>query len=103
MQVNVTSSPNPPPPSNILDEARALVYGPREADYAHPRVDFARAVGMVNALFADRLTIPLTESDWALIMIICKVARQAHKPKRDGWVDIAGYAATGARVTGEDE
>lgn len=87
----------------ILDEAKRLVYGPREADYAHPKVDFKRAIGMLNALFEDRLREPLKESDWALIMIICKLARQAHKPTRDGWVDCAGYAATGARVCGEDE
>lgn len=92
----------PPPPMTILDEAKSLVYGPREAAYAHPRVDFARASGVLNALFADRLSSPFTESDWAIIMIVCKLARQVHKPSRDGWVDIAGYAETGARVTGID-
>jgi hypothetical protein len=29
-------------------------------------------------------------------MICVKIARQAHRPKADNWVDIAGYAACGA-------
>jgi len=91
-----------PPPETILDEAKRLVYGPREASYAHPSVDFKRAVGALNAIFEPKLKEPFTETDWALVMIICKLARQAHSPSRDGWVDAAGYAATGARVQGID-
>lgn len=92
------------PCMSILEEAQQLVYGPREKAYAHPKVDFKRAVGMLNALFESKLKEPLTETDWALVMIVCKVARLAHDGQaRDGWVDVAGYAETGARVAGIDK
>jgi hypothetical protein len=98
-----TAMPPTAPSDTILDEAKALVYGPREKAYAHPSVDFKRAVGMLNALFGPKLREPLTETDWALMMIVCKVARLAHDgAARDGWVDCAGYAETGARVAGID-
>ena len=102
-QVPPMGTPLIPQAKTILDEAKGLVYGAREADYAHPKVDFGRATGAINALFADKLTTSFTEADWAIIMIVCKLARQVHKPSRDGWVDIAGYAETGARVSGFDE
>lgn len=90
-------------PRTILEEAQDLVFGPREKSYAHPSVDFARAVGALNAIFGPKLREPFTETDWALVMIICKVARLAHDGSaRDGWVDVAGYAETGARVAGID-
>jgi hypothetical protein len=90
-------------PRTILEEAQDLVFGSREKSYAHPKVDFARAVGALNAIFGPKLREPFTETDWALVMIICKVARLAHDGSaRDGWVDVAGYSETGARVAGID-
>jgi hypothetical protein len=87
----------------ILDEARRLVYGPREHAYDHPRRDFTRTVGMLNALFAAKLREPLTPADFALIMICCKLSREVFRHKRDNVVDIAGYAETLGRVVEEDE
>jgi hypothetical protein len=49
---------------------------------------------MVNAAFADVLKRPLTEADWATIMILDKIARfRGPGATIDGPVDIAGYAA----------
>jgi hypothetical protein len=35
-------------------------------------------------------------------MIAVKLARQAHRHRRDNLVDIAGYARTAAMVAGEE-
>lgn len=67
-------------------EQRRNTYGP-------PDTHFARTVGAINAIFAHKLSQPLTPSDWAQIMIIDKLARQQCKPIVDNPVDVAGYAA----------
>ena len=37
-------------------------------------------------------------------MILLKISRLAHSPgEMDHWVDIAGYAAIGAEIAGEEE
>lgn len=87
----------------ILKEAHSLVYGPREADYSHPKDDYARVAGMFNALFADKLKTDFAPADCALFMIVIKLARQAHRSKRDNLVDLAGYAEVVARIVGEDK
>ena len=40
--------------------------------------------------------------DVPLCMIAVKLARQAHRHKRDNLVDIAGYARTAAMVAGDE-
>ena len=32
------------------------------------------------------------------MMILMKIARNVHKPKRDNWVDIAGYSQCGGKI-----
>ena len=79
---------------NILQEADGLTSGARISAYGPPAVDFGRTVGMMNALFAHKLIEPFTASDFALIMICCKLSREVNQHKRDNLVDIAGYART---------
>lgn len=72
----------------------------RRPKYGGPRKHFARTVGMINAAFADILRRPLTEADWAQIMILDKIARyNGPSSTTDGPVDIAGYAACLAEVS----
>ena len=66
--------------------ARAVVYG--SANH-----HFARTIGAINAMFKHKFNEDLTPSDWAMMMMIDKIAREQHTPKRDNAVDIAGYAA----------
>jgi len=40
--------------------------------------------------------------DVPLCMIAVKLARQAHRHKRDNLVDIAGYARTAAMIAGDE-
>jgi hypothetical protein len=76
---------------SILQEAHRLTHGNRNADYGHPLDDYTRTAALVSALFAHKLTEPLTADEMALAMVCVKLSRQAHKPKRDNMVDAAGY------------
>lgn len=82
------------PPETICQEADRLVAVDRQADYGHPLDDFTKTVGMINALFAHKLKEPLVAEDWPLIMVCAKASREVNRPKRDNWVDGAGYWKT---------
>lgn len=92
-------------PEGILDEARRLTTGSRHNDYGHPRDDFARTALMWTGVLAEKLRpdCAVTAMDVPLCMIAVKLARQAHRHKRDNLVDIAGYARTAAVIAGEEE
>lgn len=82
------------------------VYGPRQAAYGHPRDNFQRTADLWNGyLTAAKGDAPiLNATDVAQMMVLLKMARLMQTPAhRDSWVDIAGYAATGARVNGLDD
>ena len=83
----------PPPAEQLLLDALAVIRD-RRPTYGGPLVHFRRTVGMINAAFGDVLRRPLTEADWAQIMILDKIARfRGPRPTSDGPVDLAGYAA----------
>jgi hypothetical protein len=81
-------------PAEQLCSRTAEVIRDRRPKYGGPQKHFARTVGMVNAAFSEVLKRPLTEADWATIMILDKIARfRGPNSTIDGPVDIAGYAA----------
>lgn len=75
--------------------ARSAIYG--KADH-----HFARTIGAINAVFKHKLNEDLTTSDWAMMMMLDKIAREQHIPKRDNALDIAGYASCLAQCRTED-
>lgn len=83
-------------PVTILQEAQALVYGARNADYGHPADDFEAVAKAFNAYIKKKYKIAnyLEATDVPIFQMIVKIMREANKPKRDNLVDIAGYAAT---------
>lgn len=84
----------------ILDEAKALVYGDREANYGHPRKDFSR-VGRGWAIILDDWVpgTPIPPETVALMMGWLKMSRLIGNPTHhDSNVDWAGYAGTYERV-----
>ena len=96
-------------PETILDEAGALVDGPREATYGHPADDFAKVALAAAALGVKpsdrRIGIPGDEAveaaalHHALYMILVKIQRLVQTPDHhDSVVDIAGYARTYEKV-----
>lgn len=88
------AKPKPKPDETILAEAARLVYSDRNKDYGHPADDFRRTALAWEAV----LGVPVTAEQVALCMIGVKIAREAHKPKRDNRTDMAGYAACLQRI-----
>ena len=90
--------------SDILDDAKCKVCGPREAQYGDPRIMF----NCVSRMFQDyTYLIEKTDRCWVAqdaiaTQILLKIARLAVDPThKDSWVDIAGYAALGGELSGE--
>lgn len=83
-----------------LQEAQRIVYGDRRADYGHPLDNFTMTVNLLNARFADILRpgAALKPEDFADIMELAKIAREANRHSRDNQVDRAGYAGTRQEV-----
>ena len=81
------------PAEQLLDKARQTVAQGRQT-YGPPTEHFKKTVGMINAAFSEVLKRPLTEGDWAIIMMLDKIARdQGPTPTDDTPIDMAGYAA----------
>ena len=60
----------------------------RHGKYGPPNEHFGRTASLVNAAFGTSFTA----ADWALVMVLDKVARlRGPTPTTDGGVDIAGY------------
>lgn len=60
----------------------------RHTKYGPPTEHFARTAALVNAAFGTSFSA----ADWALVMVLDKVARlRGPTPTTDGGVDIAGY------------
>ncbi|NLX57715.1 MAG: DUF4406 domain-containing protein [Phycisphaerae bacterium] len=92
------------PGETVLAEAIRITDGSRQADYGHPRDDFARTALMWTGILAGKLRdgAEITAAEVPLCMIAVKLARQSHRHKRDNLVDIAGYSRTAAMVAGEE-
>jgi hypothetical protein len=62
----------------------------RHGKYGPPTEHFARTASLVNAAFGTTFSA----ADWALVMVLDKVARQlGTQATDDAAIDIAGYAA----------
>ena len=87
----------PQHPESILDVAKQITHGDRQAAYGPPDQDFRRTADMMNALFSDLLKdgVKFEPQHVAMMMILIKLSRQRHQQKQDNWIDIAGYAHCG--------
>jgi hypothetical protein len=84
----------PTPAAERLLATATITIRQRRGTYGPPREHFARTVAAINAIFSHKLREPLTEADWAQIMILDKLARhQGTSRSADTPVDLAGYAA----------
>jgi hypothetical protein len=83
------------PKETILQEAQRIIHGERNEAYGRPIDDFTCSAGMISAYLSRKLgvKVELGPEDIPILMILVKVSREAHSPKRDNLVDICGYAA----------
>lgn len=83
--------------SDLLSMAGGLVNGERAEQYGSPVDNFGR----IAALWSTYLRTPISAGDVAAMMVLMKAARLSWNPVHlDSLVDIAGYAACGAEVSG---
>ena len=80
----------------VLDTAKTYVCGPREQTYGSASDNFGR----IARLWSAYLSVPVSASDVACMMILLKMSRLNTTPEHmDSWIDIAGYAACGGEVS----
>jgi hypothetical protein len=78
--------------AGLLDHAKQLVSGDRDATYGPPTEHHAATAAAWSAVFGHQFTA----SDVARAFIIDKLVRLNNSPgHRDSWADIAGYAGCG--------
>lgn len=89
--------------AETLRIAAEAVCGERNESYGSPTDDFATQAEMISSYLSrtNGYRVVVTASDIAAMMILVKLARQAHRPKPDNWIDAAGYAACGAQCDSE--
>jgi len=107
----VVPPPNQPPAPHadkprvaVLKEAAALITGDREAEYGTPQVNFQRIADLWNVQLAHLLKdgVKIQPTDVALAMLQVKLGRAVQSPKRDTFVDIAGYAGLAFELSEDD-
>lgn len=85
------------PRGTVLAEAAELIHGERNKNYGSPTENFERIAAFWNVQLDNKLKPGevITAGDVADLMIAVKLARSVNQPKRDNYVDIAGYSACG--------
>lgn len=90
-------NPELEPKKSVLQEAAAIVDGPRRESYGTPFDNHSRTAAMWSAYLGRRVTA----HDVCMLNILQKASRDAHRPTRDNLVDIAGYARNAELVDEE--
>jgi hypothetical protein len=94
------------PRAEVLREAEKLITGDRNETYGTPTQNFDNIAKLWNVQFRHLLKdgAEFAAADVALAQIHVKMARMVAQPKRDNFVDLAGYAACGWEcIPGEEE
>lgn len=79
----------------ILDTAGSHISKDRQSEYGEPEDNFA----IIAEYWTTHLGMTIRSTDVAIMMALLKVARLRSTPaSRDGWVDLAGYAACGGEI-----
>lgn len=87
---------------SIADEAKNIVSGARRSAYGKPEDNFERIARFWQAYFLNTgREIEVTAADVSPLMRLMKEARLCETADhRDSFVDLIGYAMTGAEVNG---
>ncbi len=88
---------------SVLDEAKKIICGDRNKQYGEPEDSFGVIAEMWTAYLngGGKLVKSITAEDVGWMMVCFKAARAAtaDEPKRDTFVDAAGYAACAAEIS----
>ena len=74
----------------LAADAVQAVTGPRQRDYAHPKINFQRIANLWSII----LDVDITPEQVAMCMIQVKIAREMNRHTRDNIVDLIGYSLT---------
>lgn len=80
---------------SILQEAQELVGVDRAKDWGGVTPSFTRIANLWSAYKEDT---KFTAMDVAMMLVLLKVSRSKTSPKRDTFVDIAGYSECAAQI-----
>lgn len=84
---------------DTLKAAAECVCGSREEDYGSPEDNFA----VIASLWTAYTGKDVTPKDVAMMMALLKIARAKAGSKPDTYIDLAGYAACGAEISGREQ
>jgi hypothetical protein len=79
---------------DILSEAGRLVGGDRNDSYGDGVVEWNKIADIFSTMTGKKITA----SEAVLLIMVMKLVREAHKPKRDNLVDLCGYALIASRI-----
>ena len=91
---------NSPERVKVLREAASLITGDRQQDYGPPSVNFQRIADLWNVQ-AQAVLRDGAKFDPVLVALMLtqlKMARAVQSPKRDTFVDAAGYVGIAAEL-----
>ncbi|MCD2099574.1 DUF6378 domain-containing protein [Rhodococcus qingshengii] len=84
---------------SVLDEAKSIVAGARATEYGEGAEN---SLPRIAAYWSTYLGRELSARDAANMMVLLKMARESHKPKRDNHVDAIGYLALAEQCDGSE-
>lgn len=95
--MRATREPQEKPRVALLDEASDAITGDRNESYGEPTQNFQDTADVWNVQFRHLLRegAEFKPAHVAQAMIGLKLVRMIKQPKRDNYLDIAGYAACG--------
>lgn len=85
--------------ATVLKTAEDVIHGDRLKHYGHPSINFER----IARSWEQYKGTEITPMDVCVMMILLKAQRMAEGYHRDSVVDIGGYAALAAIVSGDEE
>lgn len=97
-----------PTRASILEEAKRCVCGQREQDYGSPENNFRLIASLWEPYIRQRCVghgadVSIMPEDVAMLMALLKIARICSGTgTADSFVDLAGYAACGGEIAGEN-
>lgn len=85
------------PRESVLSEAAGLITGDRNQAYGTPTQNFQDTADVWTVQLSHKLRdgVRIEPGEVAQLMVALKLVRMKAQPKRDNWVDVAGYAACG--------